>query len=98
MQVLPNSRLGRIALGAFLFFLVMLGLTLILYNWLNYPPTGFTSVVGYVTAGSSLLTLLLCLAAIIAREERSITIIVCMITTFIVTAALVIDIINATIA
>jgi hypothetical protein len=95
MQILPNSRLGRIALGAFLFFLVVLVLTLILYTWLNFPPTGFTSVVGYLTAGSSLLTLMLCLSAVIAKEERSITIIVCMITTFIVTAALVIDIINA---
>ena len=95
MQVLPNTRLGRIALVFFVFFLVMLALTIILYGWLNYPPTGFTGVVGYAAAITSLLTLILSLAAVIAKEERSIAVIVCMITTFIVTAALVIDIINA---
>jgi hypothetical protein len=95
MQIWPNTRLGKIALGVFLFFLVMLALSVVLYGWLNYPPTGFTGVAGYIAAISSLLTLLLSLAAVIAREERSIAVIVCMITTFVVTVALVIDIINA---
>ena len=95
MQVLPNTRLGRIALGFFIFFLVMLALAIILYGQLNYPPTGITGILGYAAAVTSLLTLILSLASVIAKEERSIAIIVCMITTFIVTAALVIDIINA---
>lgn len=95
MQVWPTTRLGKLALGVFIFFLVMLALSVILFGWLNYPPTGFTGVVGYLAAVSSLLTLLLSLAAVIAKEERSIAVIVCMITTFVVTVALIIDIINA---
>lgn len=95
MHVWPNSRLGKIALWVFVFFLVMLALSVILYGWLNYPPTGFTGVVGYVAAISSLVTLLLSLAAVIGKEERSIAVIVCMITSFVVTVALIIDIINA---
>jgi len=95
MQVWPNTRPGRIALGVFAFFLLMLALTVILYGRLNYPPTGFTGVVGYITAISCLVTLVLSLAAVILNEERSIAVIICMITSFIVIAALVIDIINA---
>jgi polyferredoxin len=95
MQVGPNTRLGKYALGVFVLFLVMLALAVILYGWLNYPPTGFTGVVGYAAAISSLVTLLLSLAAVIAKEERSIAVIVCMITAFVVTVALTIDIINA---
>lgn len=95
MQVWPNTRLGKVALGVFLFFLVTLALSVVLYGWLNYPPTGFTGVVGYMAAISSLFTLILSLAAVIAKEERSIAVIICMITSFVVTMALVIDIINA---
>lgn len=95
MQVWPNTRLGKYAMGGFLVFLVLLALSVILYGWLNYPPTGFTGMVGYAAAISSLVTLLLSLAAVIAKEERSIAVIVCMITTFVVTVALIIDIINA---
>lgn len=95
MQVWPTTHLGKLALGVFVFFLVMLALSVILYGWLNYPPTGFTGVVGYVAAITSLLTLLLSLGAVIVKEERSIAVIICMVTAFIVTAALVVDIINA---
>ncbi|MBP8997518.1 MAG: hypothetical protein ABFD17_04700 [Anaerolineaceae bacterium] len=95
MAFLPTSRTGKIALGLFLVFLLLLGAVLILYNMLGYPSTGIAGVLGYITAAAALLTLLSSLAAIIVRDERSISVVVALITTFVVTATLVVDIINA---
>jgi len=95
MQILPVTRLGKITLGLFAAFLVLLVLVLIFYQWLGYPPRGIAGVLGYATVISALLTLISGLVSIILREERAISVIVAAITALIVVGAVVVGIINA---
>jgi len=95
MQILPVTRLGKITLGLFAAFLVLLVLVLVFYQWLGYPPRGIAGVLGYATVISALLTLFCGLASIILREERAITVIVAAVTALIIVGAVVVGIINA---
>ena len=95
MQILPVTRLGKITLGLFAAFLVLLVLVLIFYQWLGYPARGIAGVLGYATVISALLTLISGLVSIILREERAISVIVAAITALIVVGAVVVGIINA---
>ena len=95
MQILPVTRLGKITLGLFAAFLVLLVLVLVFYQWLGYPPRGIAGVLGNATVISALLTLFCGLASIILREERAITVIVAAVTALINVGAVVVGIINA---
>jgi len=95
MQILPVTRLGKITLGLFAAFLVLLVLVLIFYQWLGYPPSGIAGVLGYATVIAALLTLICGLVSIILREERAISVIVAATTALIVVGAVVVGIINA---
>lgn len=95
MQISPATRLGKITLGLFAIFLVLLILVLIFYQWLGYPPRGIAGVLGYATVIAALLTLICGLVSIILREERAITVIFAVVTALIVIGAVVVGILNA---
>ena len=95
MQIMPSTRLGKITLGLFAAFVVLLVLVLIFYQWLGYPARGIAGVLGYATVITALLTLVCGLVSIIVREERAISVIVAAVTALIVVGAVVVGFINA---
>ncbi len=95
MQIMPSTRLGKIALGLFAAFVVLLVLVLIFYQMLGYPARGIAGVLGYATVITALLTLVCGLVSIIVREERAISVIVAAVTALIVVGAVVVGFINA---
>lgn len=95
MQVLPTTRLGKITLGLFAAFVVLLVLVLVFYQRLGYSPDSIAGVLGYATVTTALLTVLSGLASIIVREERAISVIVAAVTALIVVGAVVVGFINA---
>lgn len=95
MQIMPSTRLGKITLGLFAAFVVLLVLVLIFYQMLGYPARGIAGVLGYATVITALLTLVCGLVSIIVREERAISVIVAAVTALIVVGAVVVGFINA---
>ena len=95
MQIMPSTRLGKITLGLFAAFVVLLVLVLIFYQMLGYPAAGIAGVLGYATVITALLTLICGLVSIIVREERAISVIVAAVTALIVVGAVVVGFINA---
>ncbi|HOW91969.1 MAG TPA: hypothetical protein PK883_06590 [Anaerolineaceae bacterium] len=92
---MPATRLGKITLGLFAAFVVLLVLVLIFYQMLGYPARGIAGVLGYATVITALLTLVCGLVSIIVREERAISVIVAAVTALIVVGAVVVGFINA---